>query len=103
MKVKNKKIKSVSDIGFPKPKKVKCLFENCSNKVLVKFVIPKLDFSKKNDFYYLTEKEEYKGVYACDKCILNLYKNDKLRYLSLVENPKKRQLIRVYIHGGIFS
>jgi len=45
-------IKSVSDIGFPKPKKVKCLFENCSNTILVKFVIPRLDFSKKNDFYH---------------------------------------------------
>ena len=25
----NKNIKSVSDIGFPKPKKVKCLFKDC--------------------------------------------------------------------------
>ena len=77
-KNKIKKIKSVSDIGFPKPKKVKCSFKGCQNAILVKFVIPRLDFSKKNDFYYFTEKEKYKDTYACDKCILNLYKNDKL-------------------------
>jgi hypothetical protein len=49
MKGNNKKIKSVNELGFPKPKKVKCLFKNCPNTVLIKFVIPKLDFSKKND------------------------------------------------------
>lgn len=72
-------------------------------KLLVNFVIPKLDFSKKNDWYHWTEKEERKGAYVCDKCILNLYKRDKLHYLSLVENPKKRQIIRVYVHDGTFS
>jgi len=97
------KVKSspVSRNGFPEPKKVGCF--KCQAEILVKFVIPRLDFSKKNDFYHWTNKEKYKGLYVCDKCILNLYKNEKLYYLSLVENPKKRQIIRTYIYDGTIS
>ena len=46
------KVKSspVSRNGFPEPKKVGCF--KCQAEILVKFVIPRLDFSKKNDFYH---------------------------------------------------
>ena len=88
--------------GFPSPKKVKC-FKDCGAEILVKFVIPRLAWSKKNDWGYLTEKEENQAKYICDQCLTNLYRQDKLHYLDLVKNPKKRQVIRTYIHDGIIT
>lgn len=46
--MKSKKIKKVNKNGFPEPKKVLC--SNCKKtEFLVKFVIPSLAYSKKNN------------------------------------------------------
>lgn len=71
----------------------------CRNNVIVKFVVPKKDYSWKNNLGYWTEKEDNKDKYLCNKCLIELY-NDKFRYWSMVTNPKKKQRMKTYIYTG---
>ena len=87
--------------GLPQPLKVNC--SQCAKKLIVKFVVPRQEYSKKNDWYHWTEREENQGKYICDKCLLNLYRKDKLNYWKLVANPKKRQTVRTYIYHGTIA
>jgi len=87
--------------GFPKPLKAHCF--QCQNNLLVKFVVPRFTYSKKNDWYHWTDKQENQGKYICNTCLLYLYRNDKLSYWEAVSDPKKRQVIRTYIHDGTIA
>jgi len=87
--------------GFPKPLKANCF--QCQKGLLIKFVVPRFTYSKKNDWYHWTDKKENQGKYICDTCLLSLYRNDKLSYWELVSDPKKRQVIRTYIHDGTIA
>ena len=49
----------------------------CQKSLLVKFVLPHKEYSKKNNWEYWTEEERNKNKYICDKCLKNLYKNRK--------------------------
>ena len=50
-KIRNIHTKKVNNNGFPQPKKVLC--SNCKeNEFFVKFVIPSLAYSKKNNLGY---------------------------------------------------
>jgi hypothetical protein len=44
------KVKAKGYNGFPAPKKVKCF--QCQKGLLIKFVIPRFTYSKKNDWYH---------------------------------------------------
>jgi len=81
----------------PKPLKKKCF--QCKSNILISFVIPKKDYSWKNSLEYWTENEDNKDKYLCNKCLIELY-NDKLRYWSMVTNPKKKQRMKTYIYTG---
>ncbi|WNE40909.1 MAG: hypothetical protein mread185_000366 [Mycoplasmataceae bacterium] len=84
-----------------KPKKVKC--ESCDAFFALKFVIPKWDYSQKNKLDYWSEREEHKGKYECNSCLLDLYYNRKHEYWNLVTNPQKRQKMRSYVYDGTIS
>lgn len=83
------------------PKKVRCC--DCQELFALKFVIPKWDYSQKNNWDYWTGKEEDKGKHKCNSCLLNLYYNHKQNYWSLVNNPQKRQKMRTYVYDGTIS
>jgi len=82
-----------------KPLSVPCF--KCQNNLLVKFVPPHKEYSKKNNWGYWTEKEENKEKYICDKCLKDLYKKHKWDFLEQIKNNKKRQKIRNYIHERV--
>lgn len=87
--------KNGSKTSFPSPKKVKC--SNCKTEIIVKFVIPRLSYSQKNDWGYWTEKEEDKGKYKCNSCLRQIY-SDKENYWKAVKSSKKRGLFRSYLY-----
>lgn len=97
MKVKNKKIKSVSELGFPKPKKVNC--SKCGKEFFVKFVISRLSYSQKNNWGYWCEDESKRDQEWCNDCLREIYQN-KETYWKAVQSSKKRLLFRVYLHSG---
>ena len=69
------KIKSEQFVenSFPKTKKVECF--QCRGDVLVKYVLPRQEYSHKNDWSYWSGEEEKEKKYICDKDLLILYKN----------------------------
>lgn len=94
--MKSKKIKKVNKNGFPEPKKVLC--SNCKKtEFLVKFVIPSLAYSKKNNLGFWTEKEEDKSQEWCNQCYRELFQNKEI-YWGIVKSSKKRELFRSYLY-----
>ena len=105
MSVKSRLIKenkgvhsNLSQNSFPQPKKVKC---ECGKCFLVKFVISRQAWSKKNNWGYWTEKEENQEIYKCGSCLRQLF-NDKVNYWQAVKSSKKRALFRVYLSNNSF-
>jgi len=95
MKTKNRKVSGYH--GFPKPKKVKCF--QCDKVFYVKFVIARLDYSRKNNWGFWTEQEENQNQEWCNPCLRKIYQ-DKFTYWKAVTSTKKRNLFRVYLHKG---
>ena len=76
--------------------KVNCF--KCNKPFALKYNYPLKKYSDKNNWYYWTEKKEYKGKHICDKCLLNFYLKNKKEYWQEVTNPKKRETISSYIY-----
>jgi len=70
----------------------------CQSKVIVRWNKPRKKFSEKNNLGYYTEKEEDKDKYLCEKCVFQLYYQNKTKYWQLVPNLKKRQILKTYIY-----
>jgi len=83
------------------PKEVQCF--DCKKLFSLTFVVPKWDYSQKNNWGYWTEKEEDKEKYKCNSCLLSLYYNRKQEYWTLVTNPKKRRQMSSYIYDKSIS
>ena len=66
-------------------------------------MLSKMDYSKKNNWDYWTEKEENKGKYICNSCLLDLYYKDKGEYLKQVQNEKKRRIFTAYVYNKTIS
>ncbi|RHZ36576.1 hypothetical protein [endosymbiont GvMRE of Glomus versiforme] len=88
----------LSQNGFPKPKKAHCF--QCQKEIWIKFVLPRQEYSQKNDWVYWTGERGKKKI--CDPCLLEFYHNKPL-YWNTVKNLKKRQQIRTYIYHGIIA
>ena len=92
------KTKNSSINGFPEPKKVIC--SKCGEiEFFVKFVIAQQAWSKKNNWGFWTEKEEYKDQEYCSRCLRQIF-YDKETYWQAVQNSKRRSLFRVYLARG---
>ena len=77
----------------------KLTVDSVGQKFFIKFVISRLNYSRKNNWGFWTEKEENKKQEWCNECLRNTYQ-DKLTYWEAVKNSKKRALFRVYLHSG---
>jgi len=88
----------LSQNGFPKPKKVKCF--QCTKDFYIKFVLPRQEYSQKNNWDYWTGENNKKKI--CDQCLLKFYHNKPL-YWNAVKDLRKRAQIRTYIYHGIIS
>jgi hypothetical protein len=86
--------------GLLEPKKVRC--SKCGKKFFVKFVIPRQEYSQKNNLGHWTERNEDKKKEWCNQCILALFRNKSL-YWSIVKSLKRRQQMRKYIYDRKFS
>ena len=81
----------------PKPLKAECY--QCRREILISFVVPKKDYSWKNNLDFWTEKEKDKGKKICDPCLIALNDNKPL-YWKTITNLKKRQRMRTYLYTG---
>ncbi|MCE8158922.1 MAG: hypothetical protein I3270_00340 [Candidatus Moeniiplasma glomeromycotorum] len=97
--MKTKKKKPTSPLNSPK--KVQCF--QCQKTFPLAFVVPKWDYSQKNNWNYWTEKEKDEGKHICNDCLLDLYYNHKKEYWKLVINLRKRQQMRTYVYDGTIS
>ena len=84
----------LSENGFPKPKKVQCF--QCGENFYIKFIIPRLDYSQKNNWDYWTGQKKKK---ICNSCLKKLY-YDKFVYWKTITDLRKRNLLRNYIYDG---
>jgi len=81
-----------------KSKKAKCF--QCQTNFFIKFVIPRQEYSQKNNWVYWTGTKSNQKI--CDRCLLALYHNKPV-YWKLVKDLKKRQQMRTYIYHGIIA
>jgi hypothetical protein len=63
--------------GLLEPKEVIC--SNCKKtRFFIKYVIPRQDYSQKNNLGHWTQKKSDSKKEWCNRCILTLYKNKPL-------------------------
>ncbi|MCE8163493.1 MAG: hypothetical protein I3273_06655 [Candidatus Moeniiplasma glomeromycotorum] len=89
------------EVELVSDKEKKCF--RCQKIFTLKYVLAKDGYSCKNNWDYWTEKEEYKGKYICNACLLYLSKKDKKLFLREVQNSDKRKLFRVYVCTKIIA
>lgn len=85
--------------AIKQPLTVSCF--RCQKDLIVKFVPPHKEYSKKNNWEYWTEEEKNRNKYICNKCLKKLYKKHKWVFLNEVKNLSKRQMFRNYIQGRV--
>ena len=99
IKKEKNKFKTGDRNSFLESKRVTC--SNCKKvKFSIKFVIAKQNWSKKNNWGYWTENEQYKDQEWCSNCLRKIF-YDKETYWQAVKNPKKRATFRVYLSGNL--
>lgn len=109
--LKNKKSKNINKLNrknLSKPKKpytLKSPFEvgcmSCENSITVLFCPPRQGYSNKNNWGWWTKKPEDEGRYRCNQCIVDLYKNHKIKYLEAITDSEKRSRLRSYLYNSI--
>jgi hypothetical protein len=72
---------------------------NCNKQIIRKYVLAKKTYSLKNNWDYWTEDKDNEGKFICNKCLLEIYYNDKGNYLNLVQNEKKRRIFTTYVYN----
>ena len=90
----------LSENNFPQPKKVSCF--QCQTEFYIKYIVPRFTYSKKNDWYHWTDKQENQGKYICDSCLWKFYYHRKV-YWETISDLKKRVKLTAYIHKGIIA
>ncbi|CAG8557279.1 29283_t:CDS:2 [Racocetra persica] len=50
-----------------------------------------------------TEVKKHSPRYMCDGCLMELFFRYKKEFKELIKNPKKRNLLGVYINEGIIG
>jgi len=95
MKSKIEKNKSKSYTLKP-PFEVKCM--DCKKDLVVNFVPPRQEYSKKNNWGYWGGRKENNDKYKCDSCLVDMYTNRKYEYLEAITDSKKRRLLRHYLY-----
>lgn len=86
-----------------KPLKVNCI--RCKSAINVKYIEGEKKYSSKNNWDYWTETQISKRYprYLCDDCLLELFYRYKKEFREFVKNPKKRNLLGMYINEGIIG
>lgn len=57
--------------GFPDPIPANCF--KCQKQFWIKFVVPRRDYSKKNNMGYWSEKKSDKNKFICNPCLCSFY------------------------------
>ena len=83
--------------------KFNCL--RCKSPITVKYIAGEKDHSKKNNWDYWTESKVDNNTprYICDNCLVEFYYQYKKEFKERIKNPKKRNLLGIYINDGIIG
>jgi hypothetical protein len=73
---------------------------HCKKLIKIKYVRALGEYSQKNNWGYWTESKETEKVWACDDCLVLLYRQHKWEFQKLITNKKKQTLFRQYIANG---
>jgi hypothetical protein len=96
----NKKRKTIQ-----KPLKVECFYapllgNKCGTIFEVKYNRSRGEYTQRNNWGYWTEKEEDKGKYICNNCLISFYRNDKYNFWEKITSEKKRNILRTYVNSN---
>ncbi|RHZ36218.1 hypothetical protein [endosymbiont GvMRE of Glomus versiforme] len=90
-----------------KKKPLQPLTVNCfhchTKEITVNYVFSSGRYSRKNNWGYWTENEEYENKWICDDCLVKLYRSHKWEFRRLIHTKKKQALFRQYIMKGIID
>lgn len=77
---------------------VNCLL--CNTQFGVKYIPPKKQYSRKNNWGYWTQKEEDKQKYLCNACLIKLYDGN---INDWIENETRADVFYNYVKRGQFT
>lgn len=69
----------------------------CDTIFRVKYVLPKRQYSLKNNWGYWTGKETFKDKYACNSCLVNIHKGGIINWVNDLE---KADIFYTYLSRG---
>jgi len=76
---------------------IRTCFE-CSKKLVVRYNSVGRKHTRRNNWGYWTEREEFKNKYICDSCLLGIYNNNKKEYKKNISSSSKRNTLRAYVY-----
>jgi hypothetical protein len=91
--------KPIDEDGYPRKRFETCL--ECKKRFCLTFAFSIQNYARKNFWDYWTQKESDVGNYICDSCLRLLYTEQRQKFLTVVENPKRRNIMRSYISDGL--
>lgn len=75
----------------------KCFGKTCQKEILIKFVPPLKNYSKKHDWDYWTQDPKKAGMKICEDCLTSLYFYHKQKLYKNIPDKKFREVLRKYV------
>ena len=66
----------------------------CDNEFTVKYIQPKKQYSKKNNWGYWTGKKAFQNKYVCDNCLVDIHQGGIINW---VDNLEKADIFYTYL------
>lgn len=66
----------------------------CDSQIQVKYIPPKKQYSRKNNWGYWTGKETFKDKYVCDSCLIDIHHGGIINW---VDDLEKADIFYTYL------
>jgi len=94
-----------------KPLPVECSYQNrsflgeypCQKSFEIKYNRTIGQYVLRNNWDYWTQKDEDKGKYICNICLLKMYEEDKYFFWQSVRSKRKKRTLGSYVKNGSLS
>ncbi|KLL03370.1 MAG: hypothetical protein MRECE_3c003 [Mycoplasmataceae bacterium CE_OT135] len=72
----------------------------CAEKFSIKYILPRQQYSQKNNWGYWTGKEIFRDKYLCDNCLIKIHQGGIINW---VENEEKADIFYTYLSRKTFQ
>lgn len=72
----------------------------CAEQLAVKYILPKKQYSLKNNWGYWTGKEVFQDKHVCDNCLIDIHRGGIINW---VDNLEKADTFYTYLSRKVFN